>query len=274
MTSFNENLVESISNKKSFLVVGLDPSLEKMPIKNIFEFNKEIIDNTYDLVVGYKPQLAYYESNGFSGLEALYKTVDYIKNLPEKKIIIGDCKRSDIDSTCEAYAKAMFDFWDFDAITIVPFFGTDGILPFTNYKDRGIFIVCKSSNKSGGEIQDFFSEKANMTLYENIAKISSELNENDNISLVMGATYPSELKIIRQKNPNLPFLIPGLGHQKGDLFEIIDNSIINNHPNILINSARGIIYASNDPKTFGISARKKVLEINNQINDLFSFKKP
>ena len=87
MTSFNENLVESISNKKSFLVVGLDPSLEKMPIKNIFEFNKEIIDNTYDLVVGYKPQLAYYESNGFSGLEALYKTVDYIKNLPEKKII-------------------------------------------------------------------------------------------------------------------------------------------------------------------------------------------
>ncbi len=271
MNSFNKNLVKSIYRKKTFLVVGLDPSPEKMPIKNIFEFNKEIIDNTYDLVVGYKPQLAYYEAAGFEGLEALYKTVDYIKNLPEKKLLIGDCKRSDIDSTSEAYAKAMFEFWNFDAITIVPFFGTDGILPFANFKDKGIFIVCKSSNKSGGEIQDFFSEKNNMTLYENIAKISSKSNEYDNICLVMGATYPNELKIIRDKNPNLPFLIPGLGHQKGDLFEIIENSIINDNPNILINSARGIIYSSDDPKKFGSSAREKVLEINNQINNLYLF---
>ncbi|OUW95419.1 MAG: orotidine-5'-phosphate decarboxylase [Chloroflexi bacterium] len=271
MSSFNNNLIQSINNKKTFLVVGLDPNLDKMPVKNIFDFNKEIIDNTYDLVVGYKPQLAYYESNGFEGLEALYKTIEYIKNLPEKKIIIGDCKRSDIDSTSDAYAKAMFEFWDFDAITIVPFFGTDGILPFTKYKDRGVFIVCKSSNKSGGEIQDFFSEKKHMTLYENIANISTELNYHDNVCLVMGATYPSELKIIREQNPNLPFLIPGLGHQKGDLFEIIDNSIINNNPNILINSARGIIYASEDPVNFGNFARQKVKKINTEINNLYSF---
>ena len=127
MISFNKNLLSIIKSKKSFLIVGLDPNLEKMPVSNIFDFNKEIIDNTYDLVVGYKPQLAFYESYGFEGLRALEKTIDYIKNLPEKKIIIGDCKRSDIDSTSAAYAKAMFEFWGFDYITVVPFFGTDGI---------------------------------------------------------------------------------------------------------------------------------------------------
>jgi orotidine-5'-phosphate decarboxylase len=271
MISFNNKLIESVKNKKSFLIVGLDPNQEKMPIKNIFEFNKKIIDSTYDLVVGYKPQLAYYESSGFEGLEALYKTIDYIKNLPEKKIIIGDCKRSDIDSTSEAYARAMFEFWDFDAITIVPFFGTDGIKPFVDFEDRGIFVVCKSSNQSGGEIQDFYSEKNNMTLYQSIANLSDKLNANDNVCLVMGATYPSELRIIRENYPKLPFLIPGLGHQKGDLSEVIDNSIINNIPNILINSSRGIIYASNDPNKFPEVAREKVQQINTQINDLYSF---
>ena len=271
MSSFNNNLFESVINKKSFLIVGLDPSPEKMPIKDVFEFNKEIIDSTYDLVVGYKPQLAYYESTGFEGLEALYKTVDYIKNLPEKKILIGDCKRSDIDSTSEAYARAMFGFWDFDAVTIVPFFGSDGIKPFVDFKDKGIFIVCKSSNKSGGEIQDFYSEKNNMTLFENIANLSDKLNVNNNVCLVMGATYPSELKIVRKKHPQLPFLIPGLGHQKGDLSEVIDNAITNNIPNILINSSRGIIYASDDPNKFAEMAREKVQQINTQINDLYSF---
>ena len=271
MKSFNNNLVESVNKKKSFLIVGLDPNPEKMPIKNIFEFNKEIIDSTYDLVVGYKPQLAYYESSGFEGLQALYKTVDYIKSLTKRKIIIGDCKRSDIDSTSSAYAKAMFEFWDFDAITIVPYFGTDGIKPFVDFIDKGIFIVCKSSNKSGGEIQDFFSEKSNMTMYQNIAQISDQLNNNDNVCLVMGATYPGELKTIREKHPKLPFLIPGLGNQKGDLAEVIDNAIIENIPNILINSSRGIIYASDDPNKFAEMARIKVQEINTQTKALYSF---
>ena len=271
MISFNQNLVQQISDKKSFLIVGLDPNLDAMPIKDIFQFNKQIIDSTYDLVVGYKPQFAYYESQGFEGLDALYKTIDYIKQLPEKKLIIGDCKRSDIDSTSDAYAKAMFEYWDFDAITVVPFFGRDGILPFIQYKDKGVFIVCKSSNKSGVEIQDFFSEKTNLKLYEHIAQISSDLNTGKNVCLVMGATYPYELKIIREKFTDIPFLIPGVGHQKGDLSDVINNAILNKKPNILINSSRGIIYASKDPQKFGQFSRAKVEEINEEISKLYSF---
>ena len=271
MISFNQKLVQNISDKKSFLIVGLDPNLNSMPIKNFFEFNRTIIDSTYDLVVGYKPQFAYYESQGIEGLDALYKTIDYIKQLPEKKLIIGDCKRSDIDSTSDAYAKAMFEYWDFDAITVVPFFGRDGILPFIRYKDKGVFIVCKSSNKSGGEIQDFFSEKNNITLYEHIAQISSDINTDNNVCLVMGATYPHELKIIREKFPEIPFLIPGVGHQKGDLSDVINNAILHKNPNILINSSRGIIYASKDPQKYGQFSRIKVQEINSEISKLYSF---
>ena len=270
MISFNKNLLGIIKSKKSFLIVGLDPNLEKMPVSNIFDFNKEIIDNTYDLVVGYKPQLAFYESYGFEGLRALEKTIDYIKNLPEKKIIIGDCKRSDIDSTSAAYAKAMFEFWGFDSITVVPFFGTDGIEPFIDRTDKGVFIICKSSNKSGGQLQDFFSEKENLTLYEKIAKISLDLNDKDNIGLVMGATYPDQLKTIRNSVPDLPFLIPGIGHQQGDLDKVLKNSIIDN-PIILINSSRGIIYASSDKYDFGLKAREKVIEMNIQISQSYSF---
>ena len=114
----DKTLKEKTLKQKSFLIVGLDPDLKKIPVKNIFEFNKEIIDKTYDIVVGYKPQLAFYEAQGIEGMKMLAKTIEYIKNLPEKKLIIGDCKRSDIDSTSEAYAKAMFEYWDFDACTI------------------------------------------------------------------------------------------------------------------------------------------------------------
>jgi len=270
MKTFNQNLLEIIERKKTFVIVGLDPNLEKMPIKKIFEFNKRIIDSTYDLVIGYKPQLAFYESYGFEGLKALEKTIQYIKDLPEKKIIIGDCKRSDIDSTSEAYAKAMFEFWDFDSITVVPFFGTDGIEPFITRPDKGVFIICKSSNNSGGQIQDFFSEEENMTLYEKIAKLSTELNKNRNIGLVMGATYPDQLSIIRNQAPELPFLIPGIGHQKGDLKKVLEFSIMKK-PIILINSSRGIIYASDNEYDFDIKAREKVLELNKQINNLYSF---
>lgn len=270
MKSFNENLLDNIKNKKSFLIVGLDPNLAKMPTNNIYDFNREIIDNTYDLVVGYKPQMAFYESYGFDGLKALEKTIDYIKNLPEKKIIIGDCKRSDIDSTSEAYSKAMFEFWDFDSVTIVPYFGRDGILPFINRSDKGVFIVCRSSNKSAGEFQDLFSEKEQLTLYEKVALISSELNIKNNVGLVMGATYPKELEIIRNLVPTLPFLIPGIGHQKGDLAEVLNKSILDK-PIILLNSSRGIIYASSKIGDYGQKARAKVLEINNEISKIYSF---
>ena len=195
MRNFNKALKEKTLKQKTFLIVGLDPDLKKMPVKDIFEFNKEIIDKTYDIVVGYKPQLAFYEAQGIEGMKMLAKTIEYIKNLPEKKLIIGDCKRSDIDSTSEAYAKAMFEYWDFDACTIVPYFGKDGIVPFSNYADKGVFIVCKSSNKSGEEIQDVFSEKENLSVYQKVAKIASNLNSNNNIGLVMGATYPEQLSI-------------------------------------------------------------------------------
>ena len=180
MSNFNKTLKEKTLKQNSFLIVGLDPDLKKMPVKDIFEFNKEIIDNTYDIVVGYKPQLAFYEAQGIEGMKMLAKTIEYIKNLPEKKLIIGDCKRSDIDSTSEAYAKAMFEYWDFDACTIVPYFGKDGIIPFSNYVNKGVFIVCKSSNNSGKEIQDFFSEKEDLSVYQKVAKIASNLNTNHN----------------------------------------------------------------------------------------------
>ena len=135
---------------------------------------------------------------------------------------------------------------------------------------RDRFIICKSSNKSGGQLQDFFSEKENLTLYEKIAKISLDLNDKDNIGLVMGATYPDQLKTIRNSVPDLPFLIPGIGHQQGDLDKVLKNSIIDN-PIILINSSRGIIYASSDKYDFGLKAREKVIEMNIQISQSYSF---
>ena len=270
MSNFNKTLKEKTLKQKSFLIVGLDPDLKKMPVKDIFEFNKEIIDKTYDIVVGYKPQLAFYEAQGIEGMKMLAKTIEYIKNLPEKKLIIGDCKRSDIDSTSEAYAKAMFEYWDFDACTIVPYFGKDGIIPFSNYVNKGVFIVCKSSNNSGKEIQDFFSEKEDLSVYQKVAKIASNLNTNHNIGLVMGATYPNQLSIIRKEHPDLPFLIPGIGHQKGDLEKVINYSTGENTSAVLINSSRGIIYASNDKEKYGISAREKALETNKKISDIYN----
>jgi len=245
--------------KISNVCVGLDPDINKMPKEfqspdKIFDFNKAIIDATKDYVAAYKPNSAFYEQYGLLGLEALKKTIDYIPNdIP----IILDAKRGDIGNTARAYAKAAFDYFQADAITVAPYMGEDSIIPFLEYEDKYSFVLGLTSNKSA---MDF--EKPNLYM-----KVASKVNELDkkykNCGLVAGATQASELKPLRELSNEIIFLVPGIGAQGGDLEQAIAN-VKGTSNNFLINSSRGIIYASAGDN-FALVAGEKAKELSNQI---------
>lgn len=265
--NINERLNQTIRKRSSLLCVGLDVYPEKIPshiMKKhdpIFKFNQAIIDATADLVAAYKPNLAFYEALGTEGWDILQRTVDYI---PDGIIKIGDAKRGDIGSTAQKYATALFDL-GFDMVTVNPYLGFDSIKPFIMDESKGIFILCLTSNPSSRDFQYLKSEGE--YLYQIVAKKVNEWNKNNNCGLVVGATHPGELKSIRSLAPELPFLIPGIGAQGGDLESAVLDGTDNNFSMTLINSSRGILYASNDTD-FAQAARHKAKELQDNINQI------
>ena len=181
--------------------------------------------------------------------------------------MIGDGKRGDIGSTSSRYATALFEFWDFDAVTVNAYGGRDSIQPFLNYEDRGVFVWCKSSNPDGGQFQGERSRPgAELALFERMAEMSTEWNENGNLGLVVGATYPAELEKVRELAPGIPILIPGVGSQRGDLARSLRAGMERDFANILISSSRSINYASSDAKNFSQAAGKAANMLRKEIN--------
>jgi len=262
---FVEKLNAAVAGNRSLVCVGLDTSPELVPPgTSVLDFNKAIIDATADLVCAYKPNMAFYEAQGEKGLEAIYQT---IKHIPKNVPVIVDAKRGDIGNTAEAYAKALFIQLGADAATVNPYLGYDALEPFLKYADKGVIILCRTSNKGAADFQslpcDFEGKK--LPLYEVVAIKASRWNTNGNVALVVGATYPEELKNIRQAHPDLPILIPGVGAQGGDLALAIKYGIDAAKRGIIINSSRQIIYASKGAD-FAAAARTATQTLRDAIN--------
>lgn len=262
---FIEKLLNATRQNDSLVCVGLDPNPELIPQGiSILEFNKSIIDATTDLVCAYKPNFAFYEVLGAEGFDILKNTIDYI---PDDIPVIGDAKRGDIGNTAKAYAKAIFSNLNFDATTVNPYLGFDSIEPFIKYKDKGVFILCRTSNPGSTDFQSFHyqTSKQSFTLFELVSSKASQWNEYGNIGLVIGATCPQDLKNIRENNPDMPLLIPGIGTQKGDLEKVVLYGIDANREKAIINSSRQIIFASSGDD-FAEAARQATLDLRSQIN--------
>jgi orotidine-5'-phosphate decarboxylase len=263
---FTEKLLEITRKKDSLLCIGLDTDIGKIPEKllkeddPIFSFNKSIIDETYEFASAYKLNTAFYEINGSNGWISLSKTLDYI---PGNVIKIVDAKRGDVGNTASIYAKAILSNLKCDAVTVNPYLGYDSLIPFIEYKDKGIFILCLTSNVGS---QDFQKLKVNgKYLYQIVAERVLEFNKYKNCGLVVGATFPEELKNVREIAPNLPFLIPGIGAQGGDLEKTVEYGTDSNGELVLINSSRGIIYKSKG-EDFAKAASFAAEELKKQIN--------
>jgi len=257
---FIDKLLNASRKHKSWLCIGLDPDPELMPAVDVLQFNKAIIEATSDLVCAYKPNLAFYEALGIDGLAILENTVKYV---PGDIPVIGDAKRGDIGNTARAYARALFSVLGFDAATANPYLGFDSIEPFISYQDKGVFILCRTSNKGAADFQNLRSD--GLPLYEAVARKAKEWNIHGNIGLVVGATYPEELKKVRSICPEMPLLIPGIGAQGGDLASAVGYGVDARREKAIINMSRQILYASKE-KDFAQAARNVAEKIRNQIN--------
>jgi len=263
--NFIEKLTNATRKNKTLLCVGLDPDPERMPDKvGVFEFNKAIIDATADLVCAYKLNLAFYEALDDVGIDALKRTVRYI---PKEIPVIGDAKRGDIGNTAKAYAKAIFSNLNFDAATVNPYQGFDSIEPFIQYTDKGVFILCRTSNAGALDFQSLRcqAESGYRPLFEIVALKASQWNTHGNIGLVVGATYPEELRLIRSNHPDMLLLIPGIGAQGGELSSVVRYGVNSRGEKAIINSSRQIIYASPE-KDFAQAARQAASSLRDQIN--------
>ena len=244
-----QQLFEQIQKKRSFLCVGLDTDIQKIPrhlidtSDPIFSFNKEIIDATAEFTVAYKPNLAFYESLGSQGWESLEKTVVYLKSNHSEIFVIADAKRGDIGNTSNLYARAFFERLDFDAVTVAPYMGEDSVKPFMTYPDKWVILLALTSNKGASDFQFLQDEKNGDKLFESVLKTSQTWGTNENMMYVVGATKAEKLKEIRKIVPNHFLLVPGVGAQGGSLQEVAKNGM-NNRCGLLVNSSRGIIYAS------------------------------
>ena len=266
--TFYEKLNNIWRKNDSMVCVGLDPDLKKMPecVKNsefpIFEFNKQIVDATSDLVCAYKPQAAYYA--GQDADNQLKMTIDYIRtNYPEIPVIL-DVKRGDIGSTAEMYALEAFERYQADSVTLNPYMGVDTLKPFLDHADRGSIILCRTSNPSSCELQELVCD--GKTVFEHVAVLARDKwNYNNNVLLVIGATFPEELGNIRKLCPEMPFLVPGVGAQGGDVQKVLENGTTDDGFGLIINSSRGIIYAGND-ENFAEASRATTLKLRDTIN--------
>lgn len=257
-------LIQQIRLKKSFLCVGLDPDLEKLPPHlletedPIFEFNKAIIDATKDLCVAYKPNTAFYECHGVKGWESLEKTINYI---PKDCFIIADAKRGDIGNTSSYYAKTFFETLTCDAVTVAPYMGSDSVKPFLDFEGKWVILLALTSNQGSLDFQ--FTESEGTKLYEKVLKKSQEWGTDEQLMFVVGATRAEEIAKVRALAPNNFFLVPGVGAQGGSLDEVVKYGA-NDECGLLVNSSRGIIYASRG-EDFAIAANGEALKIQSEM---------
>lgn len=247
--TFVEKLESRQKKMRTLLCVGLDPDKNKIPVSllktahPLYEFNKAIIDNTHQYVCAYKPQVAYYSAVGAE--RDLEKTVDYIhSNYPDIPVIL-DAKRNDIGSTAEKYAMEVFDRYQIDAVTVNPYMGHDSVKPFADHKDKGVIILCKTSNASSVDLQEVIVE--GMPLYLYLAKKAiQKWNYNNNILFVVGATFPQQMKQIREIAKDAIFLVPGVGAQGGSISDVLSNGLRKDGLGLIISSSREIIHAGTD----------------------------
>jgi len=242
------DLIQNIRNKNSFLCIGLDVDLDKIPphlLKEkdpIFSFNKAIIDATHHLAVAYKPNTAFYEANGLKGWKTLNKTIKYLRKKHPEIFTIADAKRGDIGNTSSMYAKAFFEDLGFDAVTVTPYMGKDSVEPFLNFKEKHTILLALTSNEGAF---DFQTKKIdNKELYQTVLQTSQSWKNSKNLMYVIGATKAEFLQDIRKIIPNSFLLIPGIGAQGGSLEDVCKYGMTKD-VGLLVNSSRGIIYASN-----------------------------
>ena len=240
---FFEKLERAARKNGSLLCVGLDPDPALMPVDDVADFNRAIIAATCDYVCAYKPNLAFYEALGEKGYAALRETLAAI---PDDIPTIGDAKRGDIGNTAKAYARALFDDLGFDAATVNPYLGGDAVEPFLEREEKAAFILCRTSNPGARDLQDLAVSDggASRPLFEVVAEMAARWNMRGNVGLVVGATYPEELRRVRQICPDMTFLVPGVGAQGGDLAAVMANGLDSRGSGLIINVSRQVLYAS------------------------------
>lgn len=274
-----QELYDNIKRKKSFLCIGLDADLKKIPrhlhkfSDPIFEFNKQIIDTTHDICVAYKPNVAFYESIGSAGWKSLEKTADYLKNF-KNIFTIADAKRGDIGNTSSMYAQAFFGSMDFDAITIAPYMGEDSVTPFLQYEGKWVILLALTSNKGASDFQTMsvissvMAQEKKEKLFERVLHTSMQWGNTDNMMYVVGATRADMLADVRKIIPDHFLLVPGVGAQGGSLQEVSKYGM-NSQCGLLVNSSRNIIYAGAD-ENFAFRAREEAMKIQKEMALLLS----
>ncbi len=268
----HEQLLENIKKKESFLCVGLDVDIDKIPdfLKSyddpIFEFNKRIIDATKDLAVAYKPNIAFYECHGGKGWESLKKTLDYI---PNDIFTIADAKRGDIGNTSNYYAKTFFEYLDFDAVTVAPYMGVDSVTPFFEYPNKWVILLALTSNVGALDFQ-FTTDINGEKLFEKVLKKSSKWGDESKLMYVVGATRAEKIADVRKLAPKHFFLVPGLGAQGGSLDDVAEYGW-NDDCGLLVNSSRGVLYASNGTD-FAEKAREAAQGIQSEMKQILADK--
>lgn len=266
--TFTERLQAAWGQNRSLLCVGLDTDPTRIPAHlldrdyPIFEFNKAIVDATADLVCAYKPQIAFYAACGAE--DQLTMTVDYIHEAYPGLLVVLDAKRGDIGSTAEMYAREAFERYNADAVTVNPYLGEDSLAPFLAYENRGVIVLCRTSNASARDFQDL--DVGDGPLYMAVARrVASQWNGAGNAMLVVGATYPDEMRQIRRIVGDVPMLVPGIGAQGGDVEAVLECGLDSQGRGLVISSSRGIIYAGAGP-AFADGARAAAQSLHEAIS--------
>lgn len=267
--TFIEKIRRAWRLNHSLLCVGLDPDKEKLPAcldkakgnASLFDFNQQIIDQTAAHCCSFKLQFAYFAAYGAE--KELQQSIAYIKQSYPDHLVILDAKRGDIGETAKMYAREAFQRYGTDAVTVNPYMGGDTLAPFLAYPDKGVIVLCRTSNEGSAQFQSLLTDK--LPLAHRVAEAAVGWNYNENIMLVVGATYPAELKTIRQLVGQMPLLVPGVGAQGGSLIEVMKNGLDENQTGLLINSSRGIIYASSGAD-FALAAGLEAKKLNDEMN--------